>query len=91
MSGGSTQVPPHYSFGKGGSAGHLDHLLSAVPTSKNGIWWLTPSGAELHVRVGGHGPQKFLNFFLYYIEIFNILIISPQKWDLAPSTFELVQ
>ena len=31
-------------------------------------------GAELHVRVA---PPKFLNFFFYYIEIFNILIISP--------------
>ena len=26
---------------------------------------------------------KFLKISLYYIEIFNILIISPQKWDLA--------
>ena len=39
------------------------------------------SGAELHVRVGG---PKFLKISFYYIEIFNISIISPQKWDLAP-------
>ena len=31
-------------------------------------------------------PPKFLIFFFYYIEIFNILIISPKKWDLAPPT-----
>ena len=34
---------------------------------------------------------KFLKISLYYIEIFNILIISPQKWNLAPQIFELVQ
>ena len=32
-------------------------------------------------------PPKFLNFCFYYIEIFNFLIISPQKWDLAPLNY----
>ena len=40
-----------------------------------------PAGAELHVRVA---PPKFLKISFYYIEIFNISIISPQKWDLPP-------
>ena len=40
------------------------------------------AGAELHVRVG---PPKIFEIFFYHIEIFNILIISPQKWDSPPN------
>ena len=32
----------------------------------------------------GMAPPKFLKISFYYIEIFNISIISPQKWDLPP-------
>ena len=47
-------------------------------------------GAELHVRVA---PPKFFKISFYYIEIFNISIISPQKWDFPHphQLFELVQ
>ena len=55
----------------------------------NAIEW-DNSGAKLHARVGGPWPRppqkKFLKFFFYYVENFNILIINPQKGDLTPST-----
>ena len=39
------------------------------------------------------GWAKFLKISFYYIVIFNILIISPQKWDShpPPTKIELVQ
>ena len=33
------------------------------------------------------GWTKFLKISFHYIEIFNILIISPQKWDSHPPKF----